>query len=214
MESGIESYSAEWWISRHGTFTGSEAWKLMTEPKTKSESVSVTAETYILEKVWEKLAQQSKNGIDNYATEWGNDHEPLAKKFYTKITGREISAANMVFREDLEGFTGTPDGFVGEDGMVEIKCPWNGANHLKHCCIQDDGYFLKEHKEYYWQIQSYLYLTGREWCDFVSFDPRINSDLGMFIHRVKADTDQHKKLVKKVKEGRDLFKMFYELFTK
>lgn len=209
----IEPYSTEWWDARFGTFTGSELHKLMTEPKSKSASISTTAETYILEKVWEKLAKLSRQGVDNFATEWGNENEKLAKLFYSKITGNKVIDPYLVYRDDIEGFTGTPDGFVGEDGLIEIKCPWNGGNHLKHCCITDDGYFLKEHKEYYWQIQAYLLLTGRSWCDFVSFDPRINSDLGLFIYRVKADAEQHELIIEKIKTARELFWQFYNMFN-
>lgn len=211
-EGGIEAYSPDWWRVRHGCFTGSEAWKLMTEPRSKSESISKTAETYIIGKVWEALSNLSISGVDNYATEWGNEHEPLAKKWYTKLTGNEVESAPLVFKNGLEGFTGTPDGFVGEDGIIEIKCPYNGANHLKHCFISNDEYFKKEHAEYYWQIQSYLFLTGRKWCDFISFDPRIESDLGFFTYRLVANESDFELLEKKVKEARVLFNEYLETF--
>jgi hypothetical protein len=198
----IEAYSPEWWKQRHGCFTGSEAWKLMSEPKSKKVSFSVTAETYILEKVWEYLSQSSKTGVDNFATQWGVENEPLAKKWYTKITGNEIQESHLVFKEGLSGFSGTPDGFIGEDGLIEIKCPYNGANHLKHCMIESHDWFKSEHKEYYWQVQSYLFLTGRKWCDFVSFDPRINSDFGFFKYRIMADFDDCELLEIKVKTAR------------
>jgi len=210
MESRIEAYSPEWWASRHGCFTGSEIWKLLTNPKTKSATFSQTAETYIFEKVWEFLSQQSKNGIDNFATQWGVENEPLAKKWYTKLTGCNVDDSYLVFKDGLNGFTGTPDGFVGKDGLIEIKCPYNGANHLKHCLINSDEYFKNEHKEYYWQIQSYLFLTGREWCDFISFDPRINSDIGFFKYRLMANTDDFELMEIAVKQARV---KYYELIN-
>jgi len=213
METGIEIYSPEWFKDRQGSFTGSEVWKLMTEPRSKSESISKTAETYILEKVWEKLSGKVKSGFDNFATEWGNDNEPIAKKWYTKLTGRDVNDAQLVFNPDLKYFTGSPDGLIGDDGLIEIKCPFNGANHLKHCFITSDEYFKKEHPDYYWQIMSYLYLTGREWCDFVSFDPRIDCDLGMFIYRLNKNEAEFTALEKKVKECRELFDQFYKAFT-
>lgn len=214
MESGIEIYSPEWFKSRQGNFTGSEVWKLMTKPRSKKETISKTAETYILEKVWEKLSGLTKSGIDNFATEWGNENEPKAKKWYTNLTGNEVHESKLVYLNDLNGFTGSPDGLVGEDGMIEIKCPYNGANHLKHCFITNDEYFKTEHNDYYYQIQSYLMLTGREWCDFVSFDPRIDSQLGMFIYRVNSDLELHEVMKEKIIKAREIFNGYYESFNK
>lgn len=218
MDTGIESYSPDWFKARQGNFTGSEVWKLMTEPREKykkeSGQLSVTAETYVLEKVWEKLSGQTKGGIDNFATEWGNEHEPKAKKWYTKLTGNEVIESPLVYSPVINGLTGTPDGLIGEDGMIEIKCPFNGANHLKHCFITNDEYFKSEHNDYYYQIQCYLFLTSRKWCDFVSFDPRIDCDLGMFIYRVNANKEVHEEMIKKVLQARVLFDGYYESFSK
>jgi hypothetical protein len=218
MDTGIEPYSQEWFIERQGSFTGSEVYKLMTEPREKAKKeaglLSVTAETYILEKVWEKLSGQTKPGFDNMATEWGNENEPKAKKWYTRLTGHEITEANLIYDESIEGFTGTPDGLVGDEGMIEIKCPFNGANHLKHCCVVSDDGFRCDFPEYYYQIQSYLMLTGRKWCDFVSFDPRIDSKMGMFVYRVEADWSVHQDMKQKIKAARKVFNQFYEIFSK
>lgn len=212
METGIEIYSPDWFKNRQGSFTGSEVWKLMTEPRSKKESISKTAETYILEKVWERLSGKVKQGFDNFATEWGNENEPIAKKWYTKLTGREIHDSLLMYKPELPYFTGSPDGLVNEDGLIEIKCPFNGANHLKHCFITSDEYFKAEHPDYYWQIMSYLFLTGREWCDFVSFDPRIDSDLGLFIYRVHKNEAEFTALQAKIIECRELFDKFYDTF--
>lgn len=213
MESTIDIYSPEWWASRHGCFTGSELWKLMTNPRTKGEQISKTAETYVLEKVWERLSGLAKQGFDNFATEWGNENEPLAKQWYTKLTGREVVQATLVYSKELPWLTGSPDGLVGADGVIEIKCPFNGANHLRHCCIADSGYFKREHPEYYWQCQCYMMLTGRCWTDFVSFDPRIKSDLGLFIYRLNADPEAFDEIEAKVKAARELFDQYYNLFS-
>ncbi len=112
-----------------------------------------------------------------------------------------------------EGLTGSPDGLVGEDGMIEVKCPYNGANHLKHCFITNDETFLSEQPEYYYQMQCYMLLSGRKWCDFVSFDPRIISDLGLFIYRVNANEEIHDKMTEKVKLARELFNQYFESFN-
>lgn len=216
METTIEAYTPEWFKSRQGCFTGSEVWKLMTEPRTKADkeagNLSETANTYILEKVWEKLSGLTKSGVDNFATEWGNDNEPKAVHFYEKLTGNKCEHAPCCFNPDVIGLSGTPDRKVNGDGLIEVKCPFNGANHLKHCFITSDEYFKSEHKEYYWQIQCYLFLTDREWCDFVSFDPRVNSDFGMFIYRLKKNEQDIKEMVEKVTKARELFEGYYTTF--
>jgi len=213
MESTIEIYSPEWFINRQGNFTGSEIWKLMTEARSKKDVLSKTAETYILEKVWEKLSGEVKQGINNAATEFGNDNEPIAKKFYTSVTGNEVKDSLMLYSNEIEGLTGSPDGLVGEDGLIEVKCPYNGANHLKHCFITSDETFLSEQPEYYYQMQCYMLLSGRKWCDFVSFDPRIISDLGLFIYRVNANEEVIEKMTEKVKLARVLFNQYFESFN-
>jgi hypothetical protein len=217
MEKGlVEIYSPEWWHERQGSFTGSQIYRLMTEPRSKAAKeageLSEGATTYILEKVWEALSGQVVQGVNNMATEYGNENEPLAKKHYTTITGNEVSEAFLAHKEYIKGFTGSPDGLVGNDGMIEVKCPWNGANHLKHCFITTDEYFKSEHPDYYWQIQSYLLLTDRKWCDFVSFDGRIDSKLGMFIYRLSADMKAQDLLIEKVTKARELFEGYLHSF--
>jgi hypothetical protein len=94
MESTIEIYSPTWWDNRLGNFTGSEVHRLMTEPRAKKDVLSKGAETYIREKVYEKLSGQPKQSIDNYATAWGHENEPIAKRYYTARTGNEIIESN------------------------------------------------------------------------------------------------------------------------
>ena len=213
MESTIEIYSPEWFINRQGNFTGSEVWKIMTEPRSKKDDLSKTAETYILEKVWEKLSGEVKQGINNFATEFGNENEPIAKKFYQSVTGNEVKESLMLYSNEIEGLTGSPDGLIGEYGLIEIKCPFNGANHLRHCFITDEESLLSEIPEYYYQMQCYMLLSNRNWCDFVSFDPRIISDLGLFIFRLNRNDEVIEKMKSKVTIARELFNKYFESFN-
>lgn len=209
----VQPYSPEWWNLRYGTFTASEIWKIMTEPRSKSETISKTADTYILEKVHEKLTGKAKMGVDNFATQWGVDNEPLAAKWYAKLTGNEIYEAVLCFHPSIQGFSCTPDKFVNADGLTEIKCPANGANHLKHFFITDNEYFKKEHPDYYWQMTAQMNITGRAWCDFVSFDPRIDSDRGMFIYRCNYSKEDGELLETKVVQGRELYDQYLKMFS-
>ena len=213
METQISQYTPEWFVERQGAFSGSSVWKLMTDPRSKSEQISATAETHIIEKVWEALSGQTISGVDNFATAWGNEHEPIAKKWYTKLTGIEVKEAPLCYKPELEGFVGSPDGYLGEDGIIEVKCPFNGGNHLKHCMISSDEYFKKEHKDYYWQCQSYMYLTDRKYTKFVSFDPRINSDFGLFIYHLNRNEEDINAMVERIKQARVLYNDYLKIFS-
>lgn len=210
---GIETYSPDWFKKRQGTFTASEAWKLMTEPRSKKDLISKTSETYILEKVHEKLTGMTKIGIDNFATEWGIEHEPMACDWYKRLTGADVQPSYLFFDKDLKNFAATPDRLVNHAGLLEVKCPANGANHLKHCFITNDEYFKKEHPDYYWQCLSQMMVCERAWCDFVSFDPRINSDLGLFIYRLYANEEEFELLRLKINEATIIFNDYLKIFS-
>jgi len=264
----IAPYSPEWWSLRHGCFTGSEIWKLMTEPKGKSPKqkfeehavklaesearynnipdsklnqksstnlkakiekyvkeyailnekkndchISDTAETYILEKVHEKLTGKAKMGVDNFATQWGVEHEPLAKKWYAKITGNVLEEPYMKFHDTIEGFSCTPDAFGSIVPLSEFKCPANGANHLKHWLISSDEYFKDFHPAYYWQCVAQMNIFSKDRIDFVSFDPRIDNDRGMFIYTMDINEEDAEKMEKKVLSARELYNDYYNLFN-
>lgn len=175
--------------------------------------ISDTAETYILEKVHEKLTGKTKMGIDNASTQWGIEHEPLAKKWYCKITGNEIDGPYMKFHDTVLGYSCTPDGLMLLKTQ-EFKCPANGANHLKHWLISNDEYFRDKHDEYYYQCQSQMDIFNKDECDFVSFDPRIDNDRGMFIYSMKKDIEVVCIMHEKINVARDLFDGYYNLFSK
>lgn len=176
--------------------------------------MSEGANTYILEKVHEKITGIAKTTISNYATEWGIQNEPLATVWYGKLTGHKLTPPTLVFHETIEGFSCTPDHLVNEDGLIEIKCPANGSNHFKHCFITSDEYFRKNFPEYFWQCVAQMNITGREWCDFVSFDPRVDTTMGFFSYRLHYDIEYATQLENKVIKARELFNGYLESFSK
>jgi hypothetical protein len=214
MESTIEIYSPTWWENRIGKFTGSEIWKLMTEPRAKKDLMSKTAETYIREKVYEILSGQLKQSIDSAATAWGHENEPIAKRYYTDRTGNEVIESKLLISKNIEGLTGSPDGLVGEEGMIEVKCPFVGSNHLNFFFNEDT--FESENNDYYYQMQCNLLLSGRKWCDFISFDPRLilNSDAGLYIRRWEANEEVQERMIDKVNIARNLFNDYLNAFKK
>lgn len=202
----IEQRSKEWYDIKIGRYSSSEIWKLLPDGKremtedelkarpktgkgskckliTDSSILADTTNTYILDKVAEVLTGQAKDFVDD-ATAWGIQNEYGAKVWYEKITEQKIEDVGFVQYGTHAG--GSPDGFVGDEGMIEIKCPFNTTIHLQHCLATAET-FKADFKEYYYQIQANLFFSERLWCDFISFDPRIQEDIAYFKLRIESN---------------------------
>ena len=117
------------------------------------------------------------------AMERGTELESSAKLAYTKMTGREIQNVGFVVPDNTDAYGGSPDGLVGDDGIIEIKCPL-AETHIGYC---DEGTLPSDHRP---QVQALLFITGREWLDFFSFHP----ELTPFLLRVEPDLKYHAKM--------------------
>lgn len=168
---------------RLGKITASEIHKLI--PGARTKGLSDTAQTYLLEKIGERLTGVRAKDFSSQATEWGVLYEQEAKEYYELEKLLVLKDCDYIPYNDHSGCT--PDGFVGNDGLIEAKCPFYTCNHIKHHLITDNQYFKDNHKDYYWQVMFQLMVTKREWCDFVSYDPRISGKLRMFVYRVYPD---------------------------
>lgn len=157
----------EWYAARMGRFSCSQFFRLMTEPKLKADkeagNLSDGAMTYVYECIAEKLTGQSaKDDFTSKYTQWGIDNEPIAKEIYNNVF--DCKVANSDYIAGKYNCGGSPDGLVNEDGLIEIKCPYTITSHLEHK--------LKEIPvNYYWQCLGYIYITKRQWIDFVSYHP-------------------------------------------
>lgn len=209
----IEQRSASWYQIRLGRFTASEMYKLLTEPRSKEAKEkgewSDTAITYILDKVAEELTGIAKD-FTNDATVWGIENEHLARSWYYKITGMEAKEAEFIEYGKHAG--GSSDGLVETDGMVEFKCPYNTTNHLHYCTASTQQEFKKKFKEHYTQIQSNLLFAERLWCDFVSFDPRIQSDIAYYRLRIESESEHQQTIRKAVEKAIHEKEMYLERF--
>lgn len=164
-----EQGSDLWNKVRIGKFTSSEIARLIH----KKGALTDKNRTYIAEKVAEILTGESRE-FDNEATLWGKTQEPIAADEFTKQTEIELTECGFVLSETHpEFFGGSPDRLIGEDGLVEIKCPFNSANHIKHCMVKSQEDLKDIAETYYWQIQSNLLVTGRGYAFFISYDPRV-----------------------------------------
>lgn len=190
--------SAEWIEARKGNFTASEFHRLMADakrPMTQSELderpkgsrtttivdpeiLSDGAMTYILEVAGEILTGMSADSdYMNKAMEWGILHEPLARKLYSKVMGKEVKEVGMVKWKNSKYVCGSPDGLVGADGGIETKCPEKNARHLENLLLKDWRELKEKHNDYYWQCIGGILLAERKWWDFVSFSPNFNGTL-------------------------------------
>lgn len=202
-----EQYSPEWYEARKGKFTSSEIYVLMTEPKEKKAKeageLSDKAQTYVLSRIAELLGSQD-NTFDSFATAWGTEHEPTARKWYSKKVA-PVTEVGFIIHDDLDYWGGSADGLTnveGVEGGVEFKCPYVSSNHLKHCLIESVEYFKQYHKQKYWQCVSNMIITRAKFWDFVSFDPRLDSECGLFRFRIGYNEAEAKALTSAVVNAR------------
>ena len=173
----IEQGSEDWFAARLGKVTASRVSDVMA--KTRS-GPAASRKNYMMELLCQRLTGQREEGFTSAAMQRGIDLEPLARAAYEVSTGQIVQEASFVTWEHNDDIGASPDGFVGDQGLIEIKCP-NTAQHV--ACIQSG----EPDKKYWWQMQMQMACTGRDWCDFVSFDDRMPESLQLFVARVRRD---------------------------
>ena len=123
----------------------------------------------------------------------GIEQECFARIKYEEKFDLFVEQIGFVKHPTIEFFGASPDGLVGDDGMLEIKCP-NSKTHIKYL---NDG---KPPSKYIPQMQCQMAVTGRKWCDFVSFDPRMPEGLDFFVVRLNRDDVYIKEMETKVEK--------------
>jgi len=166
--------SDKWKQARLGRLNGSRATDMLATLKNGGEAAS--RRDLKVQLVLERITGQShENGYINSDMQRGTDVEPEALAAYEAHTGNLVQPVGYCVHESLMCGV-SPDGFVGDDGLVEVKCP-RSANHLAYLKAQSVP------KEHLAQLVHQLWITGRQWVDFVSFDPRFPEPLRLFIVR-------------------------------
>ena len=176
--------SAEWFAIRLGKVTASRVADVIA--KTKS-GYSTSRANYMAELIAERLTGTSAESYTNAAMQWGTDNEPKARLAYEFQTDAAVEQVGFVVHPNIDQSGASPDGLVGDDGLVEIKCP-NTSTHLD--TLLGQGVPAK----YITQMQWQMACTGRKWCDFVSFDPRMPEAMQLFIKRIERDDAKIKEL--------------------
>ena len=174
---GIEQGTEAWLQLRLGKVTASRVADIMAKTKT---GVSASRGNYLIELALQRVTGNIEPMYTNDAMAWGTATEPQARVAYEVKTGNFVDQIAFVEHPTIEWFGCSPDGLVGNDGLIEIKCP----NSATHWATIKDG---KPPNKYVIQMQSQMACTNRQWCDFVSFDPRMLERSQLFICRVERD---------------------------
>jgi putative phage-type endonuclease len=173
----IEQGSMEWKLQRLGKVTASRIADVVA--KTRN-GYGASRANYMAELAAEILTGTPAEGFTSKPMQWGLDHEPEAKTMYAFMTDREVTEAGFVQHPKLPMSGASPDGYVDADGLIEVKCP-NTATHIETLLgAPIDAAYVK-------QMQWQMFCTGRQWCDWCSFDPRLPPALQLIVRRVPRD---------------------------
>ena len=175
MEQGTD----EWFTIRIGKVTASRVADVIAKTKT---GYSATRDNYMAQLVCERLTGQKGESFSNAAMQHGTDTEPLARAAYEALRDVLVDEVGFVPHPSIIMAGASPDGLVGDDGLLEIKCP-NTATHIETLLSQSVP------GKYNTQMQFQMACTGRQWCDFVSFDNRLPEELQLFVKRVPRDNE-------------------------
>jgi len=167
----------EWHAARLGKVTASRVADVIARTKT---GYGAMRANYMAELICERLTGAAAERFTNAAMAWGTEREPEARELYEFQHDAEVTQVGFVAHPRIAMTGASPDGLVGDDGMVEIKCP-NTATHLE--TLEGQAVPGKYVTQMLWQMAC----TGRAWCDFVSFDPRLPAHMRLFVKRVHRD---------------------------
>ncbi len=169
---GIGQGSAAWHEIRLGIVTASRFKDVLAKGQGK------TRISYMRQLAGEIITGEREDGYTNKNMEWGTETEDQARAFYELDRGEDTDQVDFI--SGVEGFGCSPDSLVREDGLLEIKCPKTTTQIETYL----SGKMPACHKA---QVQGQMWVSERDWCDFVSFDPRINGKSFFFCVRIQRD---------------------------
>jgi len=173
-----EQGSPEWLAARAGRVTASRVADIMR--KTSQGKVSAKRQTYLGEIVAERLSGQPIETFTSKAMQWGKDVEEESRRTYAFMHGVEVQQIGFAVHGKIEMAGASPDGLIGDDGLIETKSP-ESKTHIESLLgapIDPD---------YVTQMQWQMAVTGRKWCDWISYDPRFPPEMQMHVRRVVRD---------------------------
>lgn len=181
----------EWHAARLGKITGSRITDVV--GRTKTGSYAAARDTYKWNLVTERITGVPTVAKVTPAMQWGIDNEEDAKVMYSILRDVEIEEVGFILHPDLPFAGASPDGLIGGDGLIEVKC-METVNHLRciHTGVLPDYYIN--------QCQWQMVVTERDWCDLVLYDPRVPDELQMRVLRVEHDEDRAAELEEEVEK--------------
>lgn len=168
----------EWYAARLGKVTASSVHKVLARTKT---GYGADRANYLTQLVLERVTGTKADSYTNAAMQWGIDQEPFARAAYEAAKGLLVDEVGFVQHPTIAMAGASPDGLVGDDGMVEIKCP--DSKTALECWLSEDPVESKYFAQMQWQMRC----ADRAWCDYVVFDPRMPIKAQLFIHRVNRN---------------------------
>jgi putative phage-type endonuclease len=173
----MEQRTDDWFAARLGKVTASRIGDVMARTKT---GYAASRANYMAQIVVERLTNKKEESYTNAAMQWGTDTEPLARSAYEVAMNVLVKEVGFIDHPTISMSGASPDGLVDDDGLIEIKCP-NTATHID--TLLNETIDSKYQYQMLWQMRC----TGRKWCDFVSYDPRMPEELQLKIIRVQYD---------------------------
>jgi len=174
-----EQGSQEWLQERCGKVTASRIADLMA--RTKS-GYSASRANYASQLICERLTGCVAPSFTNAAMIHGTETEPEARRAYEFYIDRDVVQVGFMPHPSIEMAGASPDGLIGDDGLLELKCP-NSATHIETLL----GGVIPD--KYVKQMQFQMACTGRQWCDFASYDNRLPERMRLFVKRVDRDEE-------------------------
>lgn len=171
----MEQGGADWLQMRCGSCTASRVKDAIAKLQ-KKDSESAARRKYRRELVYERLNGRAFEHAVTDPMIWGIETEPQARVEYEMLTGNSVRQIGLAMHPSIKWFSASTDGLVGDDGILEIKC-LGSLNHLE---VLDSSEIPEEH---HWQMLAGMACAERQWCDFVSFDPRMPEGLQLFVKR-------------------------------
>jgi putative phage-type endonuclease len=176
----VQQGTPEWHQLRLGKVTASRVADILAKTKT---GPSASRNNYLIELALQRVTKTIEESYTNSAMEWGTQTEPQARVAYEVKTNNFVDQVAFIDHPSIVGFGCSPDGLItGKNALIEIKCP-NSATHWSY--IKDN----KPPQKYFIQMQAQMAVTGAEWCDFVSFDPRMPERSQLLIVTIPRDAE-------------------------
>ena len=173
----IAQGTPEWHQMRLGKVTASRVADILAKTKT---GPSASRQNYLIELAIQRTTGIIQESYSNSAMEWGTQTEPQARVAYEVNTNNFVDQVAFIDHPSIKWFGCSPDGLVSDRGLLEIKCP-NSATHWEYFKSK------KPPQKYFIQMQAQIAVTNKDWCDFVSFDPRMPDRSQLLIVRVDRD---------------------------